>query len=153
MRRGWVSLLATVLVVGMFVSMVLVGTAGAYKPRNATLKGSVEVPGPGDPNGSGHARLKVYPAKGKICYRVAWSRIQNPAAGHIHKGPAGVAGPVKVTLFDKVISANDYYSACAKGLANKLVRKIKEHPKRFYVNLHNETYPDGAIRGQVHRPA
>ena len=153
MRRGLVSLLATVLVAGMFVSMVLVGTAAAYTPRNATLSGDVEVPGPGDPNGSGHARLKLYPAKGKICYRVAWSRIQNPAAGHIHKGPAGVAGPVKVTLFDKVISNNDYYSACAKGLGHKLLRNIKEHPKRFYVNLHNESYPEGAIRGQLHRPA
>ncbi|CAN5415908.1 MAG: CHRD domain-containing protein [Actinomycetota bacterium] len=153
MRRGWVSLLATVLVVGMFVSTVLVGTAGAYTPRNATLKGAVEVPGPGDPNGSGHARLKVYPAKGKICYRVAWSRIQDPAAGHIHKGPAGVAGPVKVTLFDKVISNNDYYSACSKGLGHKLLRAIKEHPKKWYVNLHNDAYPEGAIRGQLHRPA
>lgn len=153
MRRGFVSLLATVLVVGMFVSMVLVGTAGAYTPRNATLSGDVEVPGPGDPNGSGHARVKLYPAKGKICYRVAWSRIQNPAAGHIHKGPAGVAGPVKVTLFDGLVKNNDYYSACAKGLAKRLVRAIKEHPKKWYVNLHNETYPDGAIRGQLHRPA
>jgi hypothetical protein len=141
-----------VVVAGLFVSMVLVGTASAYTPRNATLKGRVEVPGPGDPDGSGRARLKVYPAKGKICYWVAWSRIGNPAAGHIHKGPAGVAGPVKVTLFDELISEKDSYSACAKGLAHKLVRKIKEHPKRWYVNLHNEAYPDGAIRGQVHRP-
>ena len=153
MRRGLVSLLATVLVAGLFVSMVLVGTAGAYTPRNATLSGDVEVPGPGDPNGSGRARLKLYPAKGKICYRVAWSRIQNPAAGHIHKGPAGVAGPVKVTLFDKVISNYDYYSACAKGLAKWLVRAIKERPSKWYINLHNEKYPDGAIRGQLHRPA
>jgi hypothetical protein len=153
MRRGLVPLLATVLVAGMFVSMVLVGTAAAYTPRNATLSGDVEVPGPGDPNGSGHARLKLYPAKGKICYRVAWRRIQNPAAGHIHKGPAGVAGEVKVTLFDKVIRNNDYYSACAKGLAKRLVRAIKERPSKWYVNLHNETYPDGAIRGQLHRPA
>ncbi|HZJ49904.1 MAG TPA: CHRD domain-containing protein [Actinomycetota bacterium] len=153
MRRGFVSLLATVLVAGMFVSMVLVGTAGAYTPRNATLSGDAEVPGAGDPNGSGHARVKLYPAKGKICYWVAWSRIQNPAAGHIHKGPAGVAGPVKVTLFDgDPISDNDYYSACAK-VAKRRVRAIKQRPSRWYVNLHNETYPDGAIRGQLHRPA
>ncbi|MDQ3661690.1 MAG: CHRD domain-containing protein [Actinomycetota bacterium] len=152
MRRVMVSLLATLLVAGMLVSMVLVGTAGAVTPRNATLSGAAEVPGPGDPNGSGRARLKLYPAKGKICYRVAWSRIQNPAAGHIHKGTADVAGPVKVTLFDRVIRNNDYYRACAKGLAKRLVRKIKQHPKRWYVNLHNETYPEGAIRGQLHRP-
>lgn len=152
MRRGLSSLLAVVLVAGLFVSLVLVGSAGAYTPRNATLSGEDEVPGPGDPNGSGHARLKLYPAKGKICYRVAWSNIGNPAAGHIHKGRAGVAGPVKVTLFDKVIKANDYYRACAKGLPNNLVKAIKAHPKRWYVNLHNKAYPDGAIRGQVHRP-
>lgn len=152
MRRGLVSLLATVLVAGMFVSMVLVGTAAAYTPRRATLSGDVEVPGPGDPNGSGRARLKLYPAKGKICYRVSWSRIQNPAAGHIHKGPAGVAGPVKVTLFEGVVKNYDYYSACAK-VPKWRVKAIKERPSRWYVNLHNETYPDGAIRGQLHRPA
>jgi hypothetical protein len=152
MRRGLISLLATALVAGLIVSMVLVGTAGAYKPRNATLKGEVEVPGPGDPDGSGHARLKVYPAKGKICYWVAWKRIGNPAAGHIHKGPAGVAGPVKVPLFEELITEKDSYSACAKGLSKKLVRAIKERPKRWYVNLHNKAYPDGAIRGQLHRP-
>jgi hypothetical protein len=144
-------LLAMVLVAGLFVATVLVGTAGAFTPRRATLTGAKEVPGPGDPNGTGRARLKLYPQKGKICYRVSWSRIQNPAAGHIHKGPAGVAGPVKVTLFDKVIEANDFYSACAK-VPKFRVRAIKRAPKQWYVNLHNETYPDGAIRGQLHRP-
>jgi hypothetical protein len=150
-RRGLVSLLAMVLVAGMFVATVLVGAAGAFTPRRATLTGAKEVPGPGDPNGTGRVRLKLYPQKGKICYRVSWSRIQNPAAGHIHKGPAGVAGPVKVTLFDKVIKANDFYSACAK-VPKFRVRAIKQAPKQWYVNLHNETYPDGAIRGQLHRP-
>ena len=151
MRRGFISLLATALVAGLFVSMVLVSAAGAYVPRNASLSGDNEVPGPGDPNGSGHARLKLYPAKGKICYRVVWSDIQNPGAGHIHKGPAGVAGPVKVTLFDGVVKNNDYYSACTKAPKWR-VRAIKQHPRKWYVNLHNETYPDGAIRGQLHRP-
>src|SRR5680860_1539896 len=82
MRRGFVSLLATVLVAGMFVSMVLVGTAGAYTPRNATLSGDAGVPGAGEPNVSCHAGVKLYADKAKICYGVAWSRIQNPSQHH-----------------------------------------------------------------------
>jgi hypothetical protein len=29
--------------------------------------------------------------------------------------------------------------------------ELLEHPQRFYVNFTNEQYPEGAIRGQLHK--
>jgi hypothetical protein len=31
--------------------------------------------------------------------------------------------------------------------------ELLEHPRRYYVNVTNEQYPEGAIRGQLHRSA
>jgi hypothetical protein len=36
-----------------------------------------------------------------------------------------------------------------KGVDSALARRIANNPQRFYVNIHNEKFPDGAIRGQL----
>ena len=36
-----------------------------------------------------------------------------------------------------------------KTIKKKLVRKIGKKPEKYYVNVHNPEYPDGAIRGQL----
>ena len=65
---------------------------------SATLTGDAEVPGPGDPDGSGTATLRLNPGQGEICYELTVSNIAPATAAHIHEGPAGVAGPVVVPL-------------------------------------------------------
>ena len=135
------------LVLAMLAALVLALPASAGGVRTtleANLTGEQEVPGPGDPNGRGEAEVKVYRAK--VCYTLKVKRIAPPTAAHIHKGRRGEAGPVVVTLN----TPDDGFSKGCEEISRELSRKLREHPARYYVNVHNRPYPAGAIRGQLH---
>lgn len=117
----------------------------------AKLKGSNE-PGGGDPDGSGAAVAELKVRKGKLCWGLEWKKIDKPTAAHIHHGKKGVDGPVEITLFEGEKTGKSA-EGCAKGIEKKLLKKIKEHPRAHYVNVHNGEFPGGAIRGQLILPA
>jgi hypothetical protein len=112
----------------------------------AQMTGEKEVPGPGDPNGFGTATIALFPSSGKICYTLTASRIAPANAAHIHVGPAGVAGDVVVELRPPTFGA----SGRCTSADPELVGAIAANPSKYYVNVHNVPYPDGAIRGQLH---
>jgi CHRD domain len=120
---------------------------------HATLSGAEEVPGPGDTDGSGIAEIKVNPKKQKVCFVLVVLDIDLPAtAAHIHEGVDGVAGDVVVTLAPPVaFDTTDigFASGCVKNLSKPLLKDIKRNPEAYYVNVHNEAFPDGAVRGQL----
>jgi hypothetical protein len=112
----------------------------------ANLTGEKEVPGPGDPDGSGTAVVKVFRAK--LCYTLRVENIQlRQLQAHIHLGLRDEAGPVIVPLEPPT---GGFSSACTP-ITRALSLELREHPSRYYVNVHNERFPDGAIRGQLHR--
>ncbi|MGH2750156.1 MAG: CHRD domain-containing protein [Actinomycetota bacterium] len=113
-----------------------------------SLSGDEEVPGPGDPDGSGNAQLGLFPNQEKVCWQIQWENIATPTAAHIHEGPAGVAGPIVVPLF---LTAQPGNSArgCEEDVDEALIRDIAENPEEYYVNVHNSDFPGGAIRGQL----
>jgi hypothetical protein len=133
------------------VAALAIPASAAPAQLSARLKGANEVPGPGDPNGKGEAFVTVKPAKRKVCFQLSWKRIADATAAHIHKGVEGDAGPIKVLLFEDNtgLPSPGAVDGCVKHLKRKLLRRIKRHPDRFYVNIHNDQYPDGAIRGQL----
>lgn len=119
--------------------------------RHARLTGEKEVPGPGDPNGAGRATIKLYPKRGRVCYRLSWHRIGDPLAAHIHEGRRDEAGDIVVELFATTDALPfSAVKGCVGGVPRGEIRDIKEHPGRYYVNVHNAKYQDGAIRGQLH---
>jgi hypothetical protein len=142
MRRATL-LAALVLAVVMIAAVPVVAAPRAN--LEASLTGEKEVPGPGDPNGRGEADVKVY--KAKVCYELEVERIKPAEAAHIHKGGPSVAGPVVVTLKPPTDGSSE---GCI-AISEQLSKKLREHPSRYYVNVHNELYPEGAIRGQLHR--
>jgi hypothetical protein len=119
----------------------------------AKLDGKQEVPGPGDEDGKGNATLKLNSSKGKVCYDISFKGIANPTAAHIHKGPKGDDGPIKVELFDDSTGvtspAEDCVTVGDSKAEDKVIERIANNPERFYVNLHNSEFPEGAIRGQL----
>jgi len=133
----------------LVLALVLIAAVPVMAAQRATLEASLtgekEVPGPGDPNGRGEADVKVY--KAKVCYELEVERIKPATAAHIHRGGPNVAGDIVVELK----APTDGSSEGCKAISKNLSKKLREHPWRYYVNVHNDPYPDGAIRGQLHR--
>jgi hypothetical protein len=121
---------------------------GPLATLKANLRGEKEVPGPGDPDGRGSAVVKVFRAK--VCYTLTAKRIAPPGpepGAHIHLGLRGEAGPVVAPLKPPTDGSS---SGCVE-ITRALSLELREHPARYYVNVHNEPYPAGAIRGQLYR--
>jgi hypothetical protein len=111
----------------------------------AKLTGDAEVPGPGDPKGSGTVQVTLDPGKGEVCFELSVANIQEATAAHIHEGAVGKEGPVKVALeAPKTGSAK----GCAKAEASVIMAMLA-NPAGYYVNVHNAAFPKGAVRGQL----
>jgi CHRD domain len=108
---------------------------------HATMTGRAEAPTAGDPDGRGTAEIKFN--GNQVCWELSVSKIGKPAAAHIHRGKAGVAGPVVVPLGAAYRSKGCIRSTPAT------VRAIQARPAGYYVNVHNAKYPNGAVRGQL----
>lgn len=114
----------------------------------ATLTGEAEVPGPGDPDGSGQARVLLSQEAGKVCFLIVVRDIMLPATGaHIHVGEAGVAGDIVVPL--EPPGENGASAGCMSDVDPDLIAAIIQNPAGYYVNVHTEDFPAGAIRGQL----
>jgi hypothetical protein len=146
---------STMPVVSLVVTlMLLLVSAVAYAQQGgqrftAQLSGGAEVPGPGDPDGSGMATVTVNADGGEVCFELSWMNIMQPAAAaHIHEGAADVAGPVVVPFFTEPMQGTSA-SNCVRVDDDAVLDGIMTNPANYYVNVHNQEYPQGAIRGQL----
>lgn len=132
------------------VSMVLPASGAGAEDTvlRATLSGAKEVPGPGDPDGKGRARITIDGTR--VCWRLVAERIAKPTAAHIHRAPAGRAGPIVVNLFLTPRSLERAKRGCVRA-ERSLAKDIAKRPRRYYVNVHNLDHQAGAIRGQLSR--
>ena len=156
----------TTTIVGLISIALVVGAVGAVGAAentvSAKLSGKNEVPGPGDTN-SGEAVLKLNKKKLRISFNISFEGIQEPVAGHIHKGTRKAADPAEakshrtnLDVFGEQADVTSPVSGRVKWSQNhtpdqkrQVINSIKNHPKRWYVNLHTPDFPDGAIRGQL----
>jgi hypothetical protein len=131
------------------IALTLAGISlGGGRSFQTSLSGAAEVPGPGDPDGSGSARITLNQGRGTVCWQIEVANITLPTtAAHIHSAVAGVAGPIVVPLGPP--DANGQSSGCATGVDRALIKAIRKHPSEYYVNVHTSDFPAGAVRGQL----
>jgi hypothetical protein len=133
----------------------------AMTPVNTRLTGAQEVP-PADPDGSGGAAITfdILDAANNVdgaqaCFDLAYNNITGtPLAAHIHRGAAGVNGPIVVPAGG--VSFPNLGPNSATGcvlIGANLATEIQATPANFYVNVHTTDYPGGAIRGQLSKGA
>ena len=121
------------------------GTAVALKAR---LSATEEVPGPGVKDGVGAALINI--AGTKVCSELKATMGEKPLKAHIHKGAMGASGPVVVDLMPsfKPGEAAQASNTCVETTADIAAQLIAD-PARYYVNIHSDGHPDGAMRGQL----
>lgn len=150
------SLLVAIVSSLVLLSSLSVATVSAAHHPGAhifvfALTGEAEVPVPpgGDLGASGTGAILVVPATNLICYRLTWQDIQGNVVGaHIHQAPVGVDEPDPlVGLIAGTFSGEaGSYQACTRSPA---ADAIAENPENYYVNIHSDVFPGGAIRGQL----
>jgi hypothetical protein len=107
----------------------------------------LQLRGTSEPNASGTAVLRIRKDAGLICFRLRVQNVTLPTvAAHIHRGGAGVNGPVVVPF--TAPGADGMSSGCATAAAS-LIDDILANPAGFYVNIHTKEHPAGAMRAQL----
>lgn len=112
---------------------------------SAQLKGANQVPGPGDAAAAATADIMLDTEKLRLCYTIAAKGLEKVSMAHIHKGAAGASGDPVVTL---TVDGGGNAKACM-DVVKDVASAIGASPGDYYVNIHNEAFPAGAIRGQL----
>ncbi len=141
-----------VAVVAAFAAAILVTGVvnAAIVTFTAELTAEAEVPGPGSDGATGSAVITVDDETNEVCFELTIDGIGAQdvvVAAHIHEGEAGVAGDVVVPLFTEPPTGE--MTGCVQDVDPAIVAAIIADPAAYYVNIHTEQFPDGAVRGQL----
>lgn len=136
--------LVLALALGLVASLALAGVAMAAETTlTADLAGGAET----DEDGSGTASVVLDPDAGTACWTFAVENIDPVTVSHIHEGAAGTDGGVVVDLdLDGFDGSSE---GCNDAADAATLQAIIDDPPGYYVNIHNEAFPGGAIRGQL----
>lgn len=143
LNRNFILCLATAGLIAVPASAQSADNGG--RKLSTSLTGAAEIPGPGDSDGSGTAKVTVNPGQKRVCYELTVRNIDAATMAHIHIGAAGVAGPVVVTL----AAPSDGDSSGCADVSRELALNLLKSPSNYYVNVHNTPFPSGAVRGQL----
>jgi hypothetical protein len=108
---------------------------------------AIDLKGSSEPNANGTAVVRIRKDAGVVCYRLHAQSITLPAvAAHIHRGGPTANGPVVVPF--QAPAANGESDGCAQAQA-AIIDEILGNPANFYVNVHTQEHPAGAMRAQL----
>lgn len=102
---------------------------------------------PGDAKATGTSTLIVFPAFGVACAQFTVKNLSSPAThAMLHKAQVGKAGPIALEL--PTPSTYGLAFRCYKA-DSEILSNISQNPENYYINVYNNKFPTGAIRGQL----
>jgi hypothetical protein len=110
-----------------------------------TLAGANEVNHLGDADGGGVFRFTVKSQARQLCYELSTTGIASATTATINEGDSSSDGNVVMALTPP---ANGRSQGCISVQAD-ILTDIAANPSRYYVNVTNAEFPNGAIRGQL----
>lgn len=121
--------------------------AGTGEQFTVQLSGDQVVPGPGDPDGSAGVLVATGKKSGTFCFFADTANVATPlTAVDLHQGPRGEVGPVVAELHGP---ANDPDVSGCVDLGRDRIKDINKNRANYYIDIHNEEFPGGALRGQL----
>lgn len=139
------TLLAAALTAGLTVAAQAQNPDMSQNQLSARLSGAAETPAKGAPKGSGTFNLTLKPEQGQVCYALWVTNVESPTAAHIHKGEAGKSGPPVVML---KAPTNGKVKDCTQ-VSKDVIAALQANPDGYYINVHSQKFPKGAVRGQL----
>lgn len=132
------------LALALMASLGLASVAlAAETTLTADLAGGAET----DEDGIGTATIVVDPDAGTACWTFDVENIDAVTVSHIHEGAEGTDGGVVVDL--DLDGFDGTSEGCNDAADADTLQAIIDAPDGYYVNVHNEAFPGGAIRGQL----
>ncbi len=111
--------------------------------------GAEETPPNASPS-TGVGVIKINSTFDTLFYDIVYDTLSSPPTNaHLHGGPAGVPGPVLVSLAAGLTTQRDSGIVTGAALTLDLLKTILEGD--VYVNIHTDSFPAGELRGQVGR--
>ena len=117
------------------------GVAWAATKFAATLNGD-NVPGGGDTDGWGRARVRVGDTSNTICVDLEVRSIGHVTSATLNRGSE------QVVRLDRP-GGRDQDSGDCDSIGDSLADDIQAHPGEFYVVVATDEFPNGALRGQL----
>jgi hypothetical protein len=139
-RQVWLAFFVIpVLAFGLATNVAASEGQGESLDLTATLS-----PGPGS-DLRGTAEVTINLSTSVLCWELEYTTTEHPIAAHIHRGAAGVNGPVVFGFFP------NFNEGCRPASPTEVavIRDIANAPGNFYVNVHTTAHPGGAGRGQL----
>jgi hypothetical protein len=146
---------------GVFVLTVALAAAASAQTLTATLNGGEETPIL-NTGAVGTAEVIVDAANQEVTVTLRVLNVPTPTtAGHIHIGPAGIAGPVVINFPEALVGRTGDFAMMFRAGPNQFVARpaigintMEDAIQAIvngnsYVNIHTQQFPAGEIRGQL----
>ncbi|MDP9006293.1 MAG: CHRD domain-containing protein, partial [Actinomycetota bacterium] len=112
----------------------------------ATLGANGDPSGRGDPDGSGRAQVSLHSGKNLLCVALTTSGVAPVTSVHLHSVSPTSPDPVVATP-----APDSSGSPTCVPVDAEVLRAIRKNPTHHYLDVHNDEFPNGALRGYLSR--